>query len=158
MQQQAGGMERRMEAFRQKCREKGLALTHQREIIYRALSSTRTHPSPEAIFEVVKEQIPSISLGTVYKNIKTFVESGLLKEVSEHHGSLRLDANMSPHHHLVCSECKAILDLEETEVEPVRLKRRLPGGFRVHRFSVEVIGLCATCAGKAAAGRKAKHG
>ncbi len=151
-QQPPAGVERRMEQFRQKCREKGLAVTHQREVIYRALSSTHSHPSPEVIFEVVREQIPSISLGTVYKNIRTFLDSGLLREVSEHHGLLRLEANMSPHHHLVCSECKAIVDLEETDVEPVRLKRRLPGGFRVQRFSVEVIGLCAACAG-----RKPKH-
>lgn len=145
-----------MELFRQRCREKGLALTHQREVIYRAMSSMDDHPSPEALFEVVRERIPSISLGTVYKNIKTFLDSGLLKEVSLHHGSIRLEANMTPHHHLVCSACRAIVDLSEEDLEPVRLKSRPPAGFRVRRFSVEAVGLCAACARKAAPGRGPK--
>lgn len=147
---------RRMELFRQKCREKGLALTHQREVIYRAMAGMHDHPSPEAIFDVVKEHIPSISLGTVYKNIKTFLDTGLLREVSLHHGSVRLEANMMPHHHLVCSECKAIADLNEEDLEPVRLRKRPPAGFRIQKFSVEAVGLCAACAAKSSAGRKTK--
>ena len=75
----------------------------------------------ELIYEQVRQRIPSISLGTVYKNVKTFLDSGVLKEVTLHHGSLRLESNMTPHHHLVCSSCKAIFDIEESAVEPVRL-------------------------------------
>ena len=55
-----------------------------------------------------------VSLGTVYKNLNTFLESGLLKEVTLHHGSLRMEANMTPHHHAVCSSCRAIFDIEYT--------------------------------------------
>jgi Fur family peroxide stress response transcriptional regulator len=95
----------------------------------------------------VRGRIPSISLGTVYKNVKTFLDAGLLKEVSLHHGSLRLEANMTPHHHLVCSRCKSIFDLEEENVAPVRLKGQLPEGFEALRFSVEIVGLCASCRG-----------
>ncbi len=148
MQHAADDIDRKMELFRDRCRRKGLALTHQREVIYRALAGMHEHPSPEAIYEVVRERIPSISLGTVYKNIKTFLDTGLLREVSPHHGSVRLEANMAPHHHLVCLECKAIVDLGEEDLEPVRLKRRPPAGFRIQRFSVEAVGLCAACAGK----------
>src|SRR4051794_309254 len=88
--------------FRQLCIEKGLSHTHQRQIIFEALDDMQNHPSPEAIYEVVKTKIPSISLATVYKNIRTFVEHGLLREVSLHHGSTRLETNLHPHHHLVC--------------------------------------------------------
>lgn len=74
------------------------------------------------------------------------VEHGLLREVSVHHGSLRLENNLEPHHHLVCTQCKAIEDLSEDDFEPIRLKKSLPKGFSVHRFTVEVLGLCRKCA------------
>ncbi len=131
--------------FRRLCQEHGLSITHQREVIYRALKNMNGHPSPEAIYEKVREQIPSVSLSTVYKNIKTFLDSGLLKEVSLHHGSTRLETNLDPHHHMVCLKCKAIIDLESDAVEPIRARKRLPKGFRVHRYAVEVLGVCQDC-------------
>ena len=132
-------------AFREQCAAHGLAFTHQRLVIWEALSASRRHPSPEEIYESVRRQIPSISLGTVYKNIRTFIEHGLLREVSLHHGSARLEVNLKPHHHLVCLRCKAIIDLSDEDIEPVRLKSRPPQGFRIERYSVEVIGLCEKC-------------
>jgi Fur family peroxide stress response transcriptional regulator len=96
------------EQFRRLCGEHGLAVTHQRQVIYQALMSMRDHPSPEAVYEKVRKQIPSISL--------------------------------------VCVECKAIVDLDDNDLEPVRLKKRPPRGFSVQRYSVEVIGLCTRCA------------
>jgi len=133
-------------AFRERCRASGLALTHQREIIYQAIISSKQHPSPELIFEQVRQQIPSISLATVYKNIHTFLEAGLLREVSPHHGSLRLEADLTEHHHLVCTRCKAIVDLDQSELEPIHLSRKLTAGYQILRYTVEFQGLCPACA------------
>jgi Fur family peroxide stress response transcriptional regulator len=115
-------------------------------IIYRALASTDTHPTPEAIYDRVKREVPAISLGTVYKNIKVFTEAGLLREVNVLHDSLRLDANLWNHHHLVCTRCKAVIDIPEEKLEPVRLRGELPGGFLPDRCTVEILGICASCA------------
>lgn len=135
-----------VEHFREECRSRGMASTHQREVIFRVAASMKGHPTPEAIYDRVKREIPAISLATVYKNVKTFVEAGLLREVSPHHGSLRLDPNTYPHHHLVCERCKSIMDLPADAVEPVRFKGSLPEGFHADRYSVEVLGICARCA------------
>jgi Fur family peroxide stress response transcriptional regulator len=136
----------RMDDFRRRCREAGLSLTHQREVIYRALLDMSNHPSPETIYKKVHRKIPSISLGTVYKNIRTFQETGLLRELSVHHGTLRLETNPQRHHHLVCTRCKVIVDIEESAIEPVRLLSRPPGGFHVTNYSIEFLGLCQACA------------
>lgn len=136
----------RMAQFRLRCQQLGLACTHQRMIIYRALASTDTHPTPEAIYDRVKREVPAISLGTVYKNIKVFTEAGLLREVNVLHDSLRLDANLWNHHHLVCTRCKAVIDIPEEKLEPVRLRGELPGGFLPDRCTVEILGICASCA------------
>jgi Fur family peroxide stress response transcriptional regulator len=132
--------------FRQLCQKHGLAATHQRQRIYQALVSRPGHYSPEEIYEQVKQDLPSISLATVYKNLKTFVHAGILREVSPHHGSWRLDANPEPHHHLVCTRCLSITDIDSDLIDPVRLRGRLPVGFTVEKFKVEVQGLCKACA------------
>ena len=142
------GVERRIEEFRQRCRSAGLALTHQREAIYRAVLESEGHPSPEQIYKRVKRQIPAISLATVYKNIHTFLETGLLREVTPHHGTLLLESNPEEHHHLVCVRCKAILDLEPGAIEPVQFRRKPPAGYRILRRQVEILALCPGCARK----------
>lgn len=135
-----------MAFFRRRCRELGLAFTHQRQVIYRHLAGTDSHPSPEAVYEAVRREIPSVSLGTVYKNIRVFADAGLVREVSPLYETLRLDANLEPHHHLVCANCKKVEDLPRERLAPVRFRGRLPNGFQPRRTVVEVIGLCSACA------------
>lgn len=146
-----------LDDFRTRCREQGLAFTFQRQVIYEAVVDSRGHPTPELIYEQVRQRIPSISLGTIYKNLKTFLDSGVLREVTLHHGSLRLESNLTPHHHLVCSSCKAIFDIEESAVEPVQLPRtRLPAGFSIRHCRVEFVGVCGSC--QTARRKKSKAG
>jgi len=137
-----------MMGFRQRCREAGLAVTHQRAVIYREIMESRNHPSPESIYERVRAQIPSLSLATVYKNIHAFLEAGLLREVSPFHGALRLEGTMEDHHHLVCTRCKKIVDIEPADLAPVELRRPLPAGFKVLRYTVEFQGVCPACGGR----------
>jgi Fur family transcriptional regulator, peroxide stress response regulator len=145
-----------LDDFRRRCKEQGLAFTFQRQVIYEAVVDSREHPTPELIYEQVRQRIPSISLGTIYKNVKTFLDSGVLQGVTLHHGSLRLESNMTPHHHLVCSSCKAIFDIEESAVEPVRLpKTKLPSGFSIKQCRVEFVGVCKSC--QTATGRRRKQ-
>ena len=127
------------------CAEHGIAVTHQRQVLYETMQSMHGHPSPEEVCAVVKQRIPSISLATVYKNIHLFVESGVLRQLSMHHGTLRVEMNSHPHHHLVCSVCKRVMDCMPEELGLPAHVERLPNGFAVERLSVDVIGLCAEC-------------
>ncbi|MBC7926443.1 MAG: transcriptional repressor [Bryobacteraceae bacterium] len=134
------------QTLRQLCLERGLAVTHQRQVIWDVLVSLEGHPSPEEVYERVRKEIPSISLATIYKNLHTFVAHGLVTEVSLHHGLTRLEVNTHPHHHMVCTRCRAIFDLKDNELGDVQLKQAAPAGFQVHRYVVEVHGLCNQCA------------
>ena len=132
-------------SFRELCRENGIAVTHQRQVLYEVMKTMHGHPSPEEVYARVKKKVPAISLATVYKNIHLFVESGVFREVSMHHGSLRVEMNDEAHHHMVCSKCKMITDIGEKELGLVSKKEKLPGGFLVERYAVDVIGICAKC-------------
>ena len=131
--------------FRAICERAGVAVTHQRQVLFEVMKTMHGHPSPEEVYARVKKKVPAISLATVYKNIHLFVESGVFREVSMHHGSQRVEMNREPHHHMVCSKCKGITDLGEKELGLVMTQARLPGGFLVERYAVDVIGICAKC-------------
>ena len=132
-------------SFREVCAEHGIAVTHQRQVLYEVMQGMDGHPSPEEVYARVKKKVPSISLATVYKNIHLFVESGVFRKMSMHHGSVRVEMNEHAHHHLVCSKCKAISDIDERSLGELPKKRKLAGGFLVERYSVDVIGVCAKC-------------
>src|SRR5579862_5266474 len=131
--------------FREICERAGLAVTHQRHVIYEILKTMHGHPSPEEVYARVKRRIPSISLATVYKNLHLFIESGIFHEVSLHHGSLRVETNGRPHHHLVCTGCKSITDIAAEDLGIPAPARKLRGGFLVQRYAVDVLGLCPDC-------------
>jgi Fur family transcriptional regulator, peroxide stress response regulator len=135
--------------FREMCEQAGLAVTHQRHVIYEILKSMHGHPSPEEVYARVKRRIPTISLATVYKNLHLFIESGIFREVSLHHGSLRVETNYKPHYHLVCTACKSISDIDADELELATRHGSLPGNFMVQRYAVDVLGLCSACQQKA---------
>ena len=140
-------------SFRDLCATHGIAVTHQRQVLFEVMQSIPGHPSPEEVYDQVQARIPSISLATVYKNIHLFIASGLFREVSLHHGSLRVEMNDRPHHHMVCTQCKAIFDLDlELDVDlgvtvdaGLARPQQLPHGFVAERFSVDVLGRCAAC-------------
>ena len=131
--------------FREICAEHGIAVTHQRQVLYEVMQGMSGHPSPEEVYARVKKKIPAISLATVYKNIHLFVESGVFRKMSMHHGSVRVEMNSEAHHHVVCSKCKAIVDIDEKALGTLPKRKKLAGGFLVERYSVDVIGLCAKC-------------
>jgi len=132
--------------FQHLCHRKGLAVTHQRLVLYRALMQMTDHPNPEQIFERVRLELPSISLATVYKTLHVFLEAGMIHEVSPFHGSLRIEPDANHHHHFICLQCHAISDLALSEVDESPLKNSVPEGFQVEQVSMEVRGLCRHCA------------
>jgi Fur family peroxide stress response transcriptional regulator len=136
------------EQFRELARKCGLAVTHQRQVVYEAVVASHGHHSPEQIYAKVRRRIPSISLATVYNNLRLFVEHGLLREVTPHASTVLVDGNLEPHHHLVCSRCKSVQDIEGEFIDFKRLSRQLPDGFDLTRPMIEVFGLCRRCRAK----------
>jgi Fe2+ or Zn2+ uptake regulation protein len=137
------------EQFRDLASKRGLAVTHQRQVVYEAVIAAHGHHSPEQIYQTVRKHIPSISLATVYNNLRLFVERGLLREVTPHSSTLRVDGNLEPHHHLVCSRCKTVQDIEGDFIDLKRVSRQAPEGFDLSQPVIEVFGLCRRCRAKA---------
>src|SRR6202140_5780484 len=126
----------------------GLAVTHWRQVAYEAITASHGHFILEDIYAAVRRRIPSISLATVYNNLRLFIECGMLREVSPHAATLLVDGNLKPHPHLVCSRCKSVQDIEGEFIDFKRLSRQVPDGFDLTQPLIEVFGLCRRCAKK----------
>ena len=138
-------LETRLTAFMERCREAGMNLTPQRLTIYRALLEAEDHPSPEALYERVRPGMPTLSLATIYKTLDTLAGMGLVTELPATGDAKRYDANMEPHHHLVCTSCGKVTDYHDPALDRIAPPKALHG-FRARQVSVHIRGLCAPCA------------
>lgn len=126
----------------------GIKATPQRLEIFRALLETDEHPSPEAIYQVVKGKMPTVSLATIYKTLEVLEAAGLARLVSHAGDTKRYDGRLDRHHHLVCRSCGRIVDFVHPAFENLALPEPVDG-FITDEISVQLFGFCnATCANK----------
>ena len=126
-------------------RQKGYRFTRQRRIILQEVRGQRYHPSAKEVYDAVKIRLPNISLGTVYRGLGVLVELGLIRKV-EHGEYARFDANLTDHHHLICTGCNQLLDVDTPLSEPLNTHQFKARGFEVQGYKLELYGLCPTCA------------
>ncbi len=104
-------IQEKVNKFIGRSKELGIKVTPQRKAIYKELASTDQHPSTETIYKKIKDYYPNISLTTVYRTLETFEKLGLISVVNVLYNAARYDANLDPHHHIVCTECKKVEDV-----------------------------------------------
>ncbi|MBO7217932.1 MAG: transcriptional repressor [Clostridia bacterium] len=85
--------------------------SRQRNTVLRVLCSTTSHPTAAWIYEKVREEIPNISLGTVYRNLSELSEDGIIKKLSFGDASVHFDGDTSVHSHFYCEHCGDITDI-----------------------------------------------
>ena len=100
-----------------KLSEKGLRVTPQRIAIMQTILKLNNHPTAENIIAYIKDNHPSISVGTVYKVLDSFVENSLLQKVKTEGGIMRYDPLLKDHHHLYCRETDRIEDYEDEKLD-----------------------------------------
>ena len=83
----------------------------QRECILRVLGETDTHPTANYVYEMVRREIPNISLGTVYRNLSKLTEEGAIIKLVSEDTCERYDARVTPHYHITCKSCGAVGDI-----------------------------------------------
>lgn len=117
----------------------GLKATQQRLVIYQCLMFSKNHPTAEDIFEKIRPQNPSISLGTVYKTLETLVESKLVQKVPVAENKMRYDARMDTHSHIYCTNTGEIIDFQDHELEV--LLRQYFAGKNIKNLEIENFNL-----------------
>ena len=116
-----------------------------REVILAKIRSTKTHPTAEWVYRELKDEIPDLSLGTVYRNIGVFKEDGEMISVCTVNGQERFDANTMPHSHFVCTACNAVIDFDGFDKHSKPKNHLKQMGFKVNRMELIAYGLCDKC-------------
>jgi|CXWL01.1.fsa_nt_gi Fe2+ or Zn2+ uptake regulation protein len=124
--------------------------SRQREHIYQLVVNSKSHPSAEDVYFAAKEHIPTISLGTVYRNLRVLVEGGKLREVMVNGSTVsRFDGMTEDHEHFICTGCGTILDIHPsiTPADYQRAAGSVQGG-TIMSHKLSYYGLCSSCIAK----------
>ena len=132
-------------AFEQACREAGLRLTHQRLEIFRELAAAKDHPSAETLHQRLRRKIPTLSLDTVYRTLTTFAGYSLINKVETVESQARFEATRMSHHHLICSNCKEIMDFHWSAIDEAELPEGISSWGRIDNKNVIIYGICSNC-------------
>ena len=138
-------IQERVNEFIERSKALGIKVTPQRTAIYRELASTNQHPSTEVIYKKIKDYYPNISLTTVYRTLETFEKLGLISVVNVLYNAARYDANLSPHHHIVCTECKKVEDVYDESLNNLDVSNKTLGDYTVEGYSLLLSGKCSSC-------------
>jgi len=119
--------------------------TKQKAAILEALRGTNSHPAADWVYNEVRKEIPNISLGTVYRNLRLLSESGEILELELCGNLSRFDARSDNHYHFRCQKCGQVFDVDEpvnSEMDKIAARRT---GFRIMYHRLEFYGLCLEC-------------
>lgn len=120
-------------------------ITKQGRAILDELRNTTAHPTAWDVFQAVRERLPRISLGTVYRNLDKLGKQGLVRKLDLNEESTRYDAVIGKHYHLKCASCGGVFDI------PIEVDHLLEDaiakcdGFEIEGFSIDFYGICPNC-------------
>lgn len=120
----------------------------QKEAILRIIRGTTSHPTADGIYAEVKKEMPNISLGTVYRNLRVLKQEGKILELGLAGSVARYDGNPQNHDHFRCERCGRVFDLNgsaDSVDREIGSKVFQETGFKVFYHRLEFWGLCREC-------------
>ncbi len=119
--------------------------TAQRAAIFRFLRGVKSHPTADEIFTQVREQLPEISLATVYKALEAFVEAGVARKLAMGGGPARYDGRLDDHDHVRCLKCGLVRDVVGSHDSEMIRGLKSEDGFEIVDYRLELLGYCPAC-------------
>ncbi|MDI3542813.1 MAG: Fur family transcriptional regulator, peroxide stress response regulator [Candidatus Atribacteria bacterium] len=119
--------------------------TKQREAILEILKNTKSHPTADEIYQKVRQEIPRISKGTVYRNLKLLAEKGEAIKIDTEGTEARYDARVESHYHFRCDSCGKVFDVDVPVDAELDKKAAQETGFNITHHILEFRGLCSEC-------------
>lgn len=135
----------RMDGFLAAHRGRGLPVTIQRRAVFEAILDRQDHPTADQVYRALRQDLPQISRMTVHRILGTFVSLGLVARTCHPGSAARYDPKIHQHHHLVCLDCGAIMDLEDPRLDRIPWPKARPRGFIIQDCHVHFRGRCARC-------------
>jgi len=129
-----------------KLSELGYRLTPQRIMVLSAIEDSDDHISAEEIYTQIVAKYPQVNISTVYRTLELLKRLGLVTETDLGGGRVRYHpAEKGHHHHLVCQECGAIIDLDESVLSSLKDTLLREYKFIADLRHLAIFGRCANC-------------
>ena len=126
--------------------EQGYRLTPQRIMILEAIEGASGHISAEEIYQKIKGRYPGLNISTVYRTMELLKETGMVTETDMGDGRVRFHSvGHEHHHHLVCSKCGTVVDLDEAMLAPLTVLLTEKYGFSADLKHLAIFGHCKEC-------------
>lgn len=122
-----------------------MRMTNQREIILKELQDSRQHLTADELYERVKKSMPRISLATVYRNLETLSEAGIIGKLEISGRQKRFDYDVTPHDHIYCLQCHRVDNIEFDRDLVSQKSVASTKGYRITGYRVEFVGICSSC-------------
>jgi len=119
--------------------------TRQLSAVLEAVRAERDHPTAQAVYKRVRRQIPAISRGTVYRNLRKLEVQQQVRSFRLADGPVLYDGVVVDHDHFVCERCGEVRDLEPLGSHRERRRELRDGGYVVDRETVTFYGTCPNC-------------
>lgn len=117
----------------------------QRDRILKLLCSTDSHPTAEWVYGRLKPENPSLSLGTVYRNLRILLEQGKILRLENGSSFDRYDANIHPHYHFTCKQCNQVIDIQIPINKQLDMEAATTTGFQIDGHRIDFTGICTKC-------------
>jgi Fur family transcriptional regulator, ferric uptake regulator len=119
--------------------------TSQRRVILDEMSKIDFHPTADDVYDLVKRRLPRISLGTVYRNLDSLADQGIIQKLETCGRQRRYDCNPENHSHVLCTHCGALEDVVMDSLRSFVNSVEEPLGYEIQGVRVEFLGLCPNC-------------
>lgn len=123
-------------------KSKNIKPSYQRVKILEYLASHPCHPYADKIFGEIQKVIPTISKSTVYSALKSFVDAGILREITIEDSKVRYEYNLKNHGHFKCEVCGNIYDFD---IDIDNMPTNSLEGFEIKEKDVFFKGICNEC-------------
>ena len=123
----------------------GLRATRQRVAVLKLLRRARNHPTAADLHRRLVQQLPNVSLKTVYDALDSLVSKGLAACITDAGAPYRYEGNAEPHYHAQCRICSSLIDVPANADGQIRARALLPDGFEIEAIRVALVGRCRRC-------------
>ena len=117
----------------------------QRELIRNNLTHRTDHPTADMVYQSIREELPNISLGTVYRNLRFLVDQGDALSLKLGDGKEHFDGNVNPHFHFICTQCGCVDDIFMPSIDEICTIAAQYYSGNINGHSTYFYGTCPKC-------------
>jgi Fur family transcriptional regulator, peroxide stress response regulator len=113
--------------------------TKQKDLILDIINTSTNHLTADEVYQIARETISNISLGTVYRILNQMVYYGFIRQIYTEDGVSHYDSTLIAHNHFICNNCHKIYDVtDNTELKDVTCGK-------ITSYEILYRGICSDC-------------